>query len=94
MILFMTIFGVCYVGQERLERRYNDQMNDFLESNLQAKKQPVKKDYYSAEAEAFVRTPSVYVQLHVRKYQLIQSASNFLKYVILYFDDLFMILTA
>lgn len=41
-------------------------MNDFLESNLQAKNQPVKKDYYSAEAEAFVRTPSVYVQLHVR----------------------------
>ena len=61
----MTILIKYYLGQERLERRYNDQMNDFLESNLQAKNQPVKKDYYSTEAEAFVRTPSVYVQLHV-----------------------------
>lgn len=41
-------------------------MNDFREANLQSRNPPIKKDYYSSEAEAYVRTPSVYVQLHVR----------------------------
>lgn len=51
-------------------------MNDFLESNLQATNQPLKRDYYSTEAEAFVRTPSVYVQLHVRQNQCIALANS------------------
>lgn len=46
-------------------------MNDFREANLQSRNPPIKKDYYSIEAEAYVRTPSVYVQLHVRSNQII-----------------------
>ena len=40
-------------------------MNDYLESNLQTKKDMTNKDYYSPEAEEFVKRPAVYTELQV-----------------------------
>jgi hypothetical protein len=54
-------------GQQRIEENYNQEMNAYLNSNLQPNRY-MNTDYFSVQSEEFVRSPSVYASLQVHTY--------------------------
>jgi hypothetical protein len=54
-------------GQQRIEENYNQEMNAYLNSNLQPNRH-MNSDYFSVQSEEFVRSPSVYASLQVYTY--------------------------